>query len=296
MNPVLRHLTKLLNGILDIVDLAVVRRSSLTKLVEQNFPMPPTGEPAVSQTSQAQFLRLAGLFTPLCPITDQKIRVGRAGDGGYVMLDRFGSDSTVFSFGIDREVSWDADMAARGFDVYMFDHTVSGPPVTNPRFHFFKKMIAPTESSSTASIEGLLRDFGSPGPNNILKIDIEGSEWDIFDTTSLSELERFSQITCEFHYFSKATDLKWLDQACRVMEKLTSSFAVVHVHGNNYTPYSIIHNIPFPEVIEVTLVNKSMFEIGESNDVFPGELDHPNYVNRPDIYLGLFKFPAVKCN
>ena len=65
------------------------------------------------------------------------LRIGRAYDGGYVMVDDF-DNCVAYSFGISDDVSWDFDIAKRGIDVYMYDHTIDSLPVYDERFHFFK--------------------------------------------------------------------------------------------------------------------------------------------------------------
>ena len=66
------------------------------------------------------------------------IRVGKNNDGGYVMFNDFPADSIAYSFGINDDVSWDRDIAARDIDVFMYDHTIPGLPESNSRFHFFR--------------------------------------------------------------------------------------------------------------------------------------------------------------
>lgn len=64
------------------------------------------------------------------------VRIGKDNDGGYIMPDDFGSDDKIaYSFGINDDVSWDKAMASRGYDVFMYDHTIDGLPEENPRFH-----------------------------------------------------------------------------------------------------------------------------------------------------------------
>jgi hypothetical protein len=57
-----------------------------------------------------------------------KVRLGRFFDGGYVMLDAFDGVLAAYSLGINDDVSWDLDMAARGVPVFQYDHTIEAPP------------------------------------------------------------------------------------------------------------------------------------------------------------------------
>jgi hypothetical protein len=240
-----------------------------------------------SAADQAAILSLLSLLTPRQATNIRKIRLGRDGDGGYVLLDDFANVSSALSFGINTDCSWDLTIAERGIDVYQYDHTVDGPPVANPRFQFFKKMIADQESEISDTVGSALAKIEPiSGKHLILKIDIEGSEWEVLDAATPDELSHFSQIVGEFHGFSQAADALWRERVKRVLTKLRSMFDVVHVHANNCGPFNIIANVPVAEALEVTFANRTIYTCHETNEVFPTELDQPNTAGRPDIFLG----------
>ena len=69
------------------------------------------------------------------------VRIGHNNDGGYILLDDFKPGGIAYSFGISNDVSFDKDIASKGYDVFMYDHTIEGLPKRekeNPRFHFFR--------------------------------------------------------------------------------------------------------------------------------------------------------------
>jgi hypothetical protein len=244
-----------------------------------------------SKSEQDAILDLLCCLTPSRAVGFDKIRLGRDHDGGYVMLDDFEDVRAALSFGIDGECSWDIDIAAHGIDVYQFDHTVDGPPTANHRFRFFKKRIAATASGLAENLGSALAKVPPSDTNRaILKIDIEGSEWEVLDAASVEELSRFSQLLGEFHDFHKAFDPAWRGTAQRVMTKLRSVFEVVHVHGNNYAPVHVIANIPIPEGLELTFANRAMYTFDASSEIFPTTLDQPNCEIHPDIFLGSMRF------
>lgn len=240
--------------------------------------------------SQDKFKNLAHLLKPYKVISYTKIRMGRKGDGGYVMLNDFINSSTAISCGIGGDVSWDLDIANLGIKVYQYDHTVSCTPNQHANFHFFKKMIANNDSEHSISINSILNNYASKNDRTILKMDIEGSEWDILDQLSTESLNRFSQIVIEFHDFEELYNLEWYARAMRVFEKLSSLFKVVHVHGANTGRLAVFSNLAFPTVIEITWANISLYEFEESNEIFPTELDAPTDENYADIFLGNFIF------
>jgi hypothetical protein len=239
---------------------------------------------------QDAILDLLSHFTPRRVRGFDKIRLGRVGDGGYVVLNDFVPVSAALSFGIATDCSWDLEIAQRGIEVYQFDYTIEGPPVHNERFHFHRKQIAACQDQQSESLGSALDKISAASGETILKIDIEGSEWEVFEAASLEQLRRLSQIVGEFHGFRHATDPVWRQRAQRVMAKLKSAFEVIHVHGNNCSRFHLLANVPFPGVIEVTLANRAIYEFEDTTEVFPTAIDNPNLHARPDQFLGSLRF------
>ena len=100
----------------------------------------------------------------------------------------------------------------------------------------------------------------------ILKIDIEGAEWEAFDAATADDLRRVAQIVGEFHGFSNAADRNWRDRAERVMTKLNEVFQIVHLHGNNWQPLEVVSNVAFPNVIELAFANRSMYQFEDASE------------------------------
>ncbi len=244
----------------------------------------------IADGQQPEIIDLLSYLTPRRSVRFSKIRLGRDGDGGYVLLDDFTGVSAALSFGIATECSWDTAIAERNIDVYQYDHTVDGPPTAHARFRFFKKEIAPAPSDQTESLGSVLAKLPSAAGRLILKIDIEGAEWDVFDAATSEELARFAQIVAEFHGFAKAADPTWREKAQRVLAKLRSVFDVVHVHANNFGPLNVIANVAIPSTVELTLANRAIYECHETDEIFPTALDQPNWARRPDIFLGSMRY------
>jgi hypothetical protein len=240
--------------------------------------------------AQRQIRELARLATPVGVKSLKKIRVGRIGDGGYVMIDDFKDIRTAFSLGIGGDVSWDLDIARRGIRVMQYDHSVAHPPQQHENFMFHRKMIGAEKNESSESLASVLRDYGEPGRGNILKIDIEGAEWDVLDSAPIEELDRFHQIVGEFHDFEEVYDTQWYNRAVRVMAKLLTRFAVAHVHGSNTGRLAVLSNLALPTALEITFLNKADHEFEQTDEIYPTELDSPTDPAFADIFLGNFRF------
>ncbi len=234
-----------------------------------------------------------GLMAPLQPWTAKgrgKIREGGANDGGYVMLDDFDGIDTAISLGIGKEVSWDLAIAARGIRVLQFDPTVSGPPVAHPSFVFRPLAVVGRMGDPTREItlDDILAGAGSS--NLILKIDIEGAEWEVFDVLPDADFARFTQILVEFHDLHRYRDAAWRERAGRVFAKIVQSHRLIHVHGNNYNATFAAGMRECPRDLEMTFVRSDRCAWQPSRETFPTPLDRPNKPSVPDYELGDFRF------
>jgi hypothetical protein len=244
--------------------------------------------------TQDQIKKIFRLLRPRAAEGFSKLRFGCAHDGGYILINDFADVDTAFSFGIATDESWDKEIVNRGLTVYQFDHTVDEPKTDNPRLVFAKKKISTDffAGPETETLPCLINRYDRKNirPNLLLKIDIENSEWDVFDTTPPELLKRFTQIVGEFHYFQGLAEEHWRNLYARVLKKLSDSFAIVHVHANNFAGFSVIANVMIPNVLELTFANRGVYSFSETDEIFPGPLDAPNDPSQPDMHLGSFRF------
>ena len=231
------------------------------------------------------------LLAPRAAASSAKRRFGRDFDGGYVMLEDFNGAGAAISLGINDDVSWDLDVAHRGLEIFQFDHTIVALPDTHERFHFNPLRIAATPAAGAVTLEQAFRMAEVAGTSPvILKMDIEGDEWDVLDTVPEEMLDRCNQIIIEFHHMERLLEPASLSQARRVFEKLSRGFFLCHVHGNNCGNLVNLHNIVLPETLEMTFAKTAVYPSVETHESFPQRLDSPNQPGRADFFLGAFKF------
>lgn len=217
------------------------------------------------------------------------VRVGKANDGGYLMIDDL-CEHIAYSFGISNDISWDNDMANCGYHIYMYDPTIERLPYEREEFHFFKEGLAGSKipEKNLDTLENfIIRNNHTNKKHMILKIDIEGYEWDFLSTVKSSTLNQFDQILFEFHNVVTAkTEEEWR-KTINLFEKINQTHEVAHIHGNNCDSIITIDNQVFPNALEVSYVNKSVYECVKDNDIkLPRNIDAPNDTGRPDIILG----------
>jgi hypothetical protein len=200
-------------------------------------------------------LKLA--LTPYC-IPYQKIRLGRSSDGGYIVFNHNLENIThALSYGISGDVSFDLDFTkySKSF-VYMFDHTIDSLPVSHPQFIFIK------EPGSLSTCIKHITDINVNKSNKLLlKMDIEGHEWEIFKNLPLELLSVFEQIVIEFHnleflqnqYFD-FINMSQNDMA-DVFNRINTLFYLGHIHGNNCGGMKDV-----PNTIECTYIRKDLLQ------------------------------------
>lgn len=220
------------------------------------------------------------------------VRVGRDYDGGYVMADEFNTNPIVYSFGICDDVSWDIDMAHRIKNtqqkyIYLFDHTIETLPETHPAFIFSQQGIGgKSPAPGTKSMSDILSENGHGNHHNIiLKMDVEGSEWDFLEEVSEKTLKQFTQIVFEFHNLGSPSNCEAIFAG---LDKLNKTHQLVHIHANNYSDILCIGGILLPTTLEATYLRKSDHIFSNSVRIFPTELDRPNAPWKQDPFLGMW--------
>lgn len=236
---------------------------------------------------QAQYT--LSMLRPMDVIGHGFVRKGRIFDGGYVMLDYGLEHANVYSFGIGNDVSWDLDMAALGCNVFQYDHTIANLPTHHPNFHYFHHGIAQQHEFNglMRTLPDLIEQNGHLHRNDlILKMDIEGTEWDVLRTLPARTLEQFSQIVVELHELVTVKKPDQFPRVCTGLHALNRGHQAVHVHANNWGELVNIGSVTLPDVLEVTYVRRADHHFAPCLRNFPTPLDKPCNPDMPDYFLG----------
>lgn len=210
-------------------------------------------------------------FNPRTPAGKDFIRIGGPHDGGYVLVDDLDGIDHVISIGVGSDVSFDLDMANRGFDVVLIDGTVSRPPVTHERFRFVRSMWDENETT--------IKSVTKPGScDQILKIDTEGAEWPCLAKIDPANLQFFRQIACEVHWLDRQFDPV-------ALMALTHYHTLVHVHACNYADTFEHDGKRWPKVIECTFLRDDRAEFINQIPALPRPQDSPCNPHAPELFL-----------
>ncbi|KAL1508619.1 hypothetical protein AB1Y20_004716 [Prymnesium parvum] len=146
-------------------------------------------------------------------------RLGRLGDGGKVVcnvheLVRLGTSCAVLSFGVRDDASFELELASRTLcTIHMFDPSIERlplpkevPPAVHARLHFHRvglrgaSMPAGHGGGEFDTLGKLLSRVGVRRVH-LLKMDIEGNEWEVLQQMSeAGTLAKVDQLLVELHF------------------------------------------------------------------------------------------------
>jgi len=259
------------------------RRQHWSDLAEQMLAR--AAKRAPSQTTQ-DLLRTF----EICGACDTFDRYGEEYDGGYLMCmdayvgDRPAAVKAAYSMGVEHHDKWSNDVSTRmSIPVYQFDCTVDRAPEVCHNCHFFDKCIKSSDGHEdnfpyqSWSMREVLANTGHADAADrtlLMKMDIESSEWAIYESESQNLLRKFEQIIVEFHNLGNVHRHGQYLKAMRSI--LAAGFKVAHIHGNNNAEMYSVGGFQVPRVIEVTFTSGPSRPVCKKQQEYFSGLDHEN--------------------
>jgi hypothetical protein len=238
------------------------------------------------------------------------IRVGNESDGGYLLPNTYLTRiDRLLSLGLGENWTFETELSLlnKNLKIEVYDHTVSikyfliksinGIAKFILRKGSFRDLISRfnrlvsylsfwilnrenqhtkirISKESFASIISNLNQDNKVG----IKIDIEGSEWEILDLLASNQIS-FEFIILEVHNFDDHAD-----ELQHFHSQIEKNFTLIHLHANNFDGVGTNH---FPRVFEIVLVrNDGSLKLSGKRDVLPlNGIDRPNARNRPDFRI-----------
>ena len=235
------------------------------------------------------------LILPKNVVGKKRILIGKKGDGCYVLLDDLKDIKIAYSFGIQKNVKFDQDLADRGIDIYMYDHTINSLPYNNPKFHWKKIGICGKKRylKNLKDLETLIAENGhSLEKNMILKIDVEHWEWESLDDLNEEILIQFKYIAIEFHFRDESIS-KESKYYFRVLQKLAKTHQSFYFRCNGRRNSIITFgNNRICHILEVSYIIKKNNIFTYDEAIYPiSEFEYiPNRLNEKlEMNLNLLK-------
>jgi hypothetical protein len=218
--------------------------------------------------------------------THDLIRLGKPNDGGYVVLksslDKY---SNLISFGIAGDVSFEKDFQLHSdCNITCFDPSIDGLPEIVKSTTFFKLGIDSHNHGEYVNLKKALELSKLKTESKIfMKMDIEGFEWKVLgDLNSFDLLKNIDQIVIELHIkYLLGKSKFWLPieliKRYFILKKLKKYFYFYNINANNVCGYIHFSSFIFPNVVEVSMVNKNF------NNNFLSLLNQPSDPTIQDI-------------
>ena len=232
------------------------------------------------------YSKLLSCLEVMSPQAEEVIRYGPAGDGGYLLVNKFEQIDKVVSLGVGRNIDIELYFANLGKEILLFDGTIMSLPRSHNKFEFFNSNVygtIPTTPNSSTFI--LVNDIFSSHLQSSAKeffkseilffIDIEGCEYDLIMNLERSNLEVCQQITIEFHdIFKQITQNNAV--IFDALTKLRETHELISVHGNNYGASFQANGMDYPDVLETTWLRKDLSTFVKGKNNFNPVLNKPN--------------------
>jgi hypothetical protein len=242
------------------------------------------GMHAAPRTPRNELRDLLKALRPLDPGIEL-VRVGPDGDGGYLVPNDLEGIPYAFSPGVSTESGFEARLADRGMQVFMADHSVTGPALPHPRFVFDKRFVGCLTDERYITLDDWhAAKLGDDGSELLLQMDIEGGEYETLLAASRGLLAKFRIMVIEFHWLPQLWNEPFFAVAARMFHKLLASHAVVHIHPNNCCGSVKSAGLEIPRIAEFTLLRKDRVRATGYRTTIPHPLDRPN-VAKPPLHL-----------
>jgi hypothetical protein len=243
-------------------------------------PVDPVAQRAANRQELFEALRPVKLSN--CELE----RIGDRNDGGYLICKNLTTRAeSIYSYGISATDNWGCTLSARlKRPVHQYDcFNLERPPCEGATPVFHEECVDGAKVSRDGrpfdTVAAHVERNGDRGKRLLMKMDVEGSEWESFLTMPDSLLRQIDQLSVEFHGVEERLYVE-------VMQKLGRIFHVVNVHYNNFTCHPDTSPLP-ATAYEVLFVNKSIGVVDRgAAAVIPNPLDTPNNPGIPDCQAG----------
>jgi hypothetical protein len=254
-------------------------RQARAALMLQRHPVEPEPAAVVNQRKA-----LFAMLQPVALANCQLERFGESHDGGYLMCaNLLGEVRSGYSYGISGYDGWGCEISRR-YDVTVHQYDCFN--TTQPLCLFGDTVFhAECVGDSTETVDGRFFDTvsnqlarnGDRGRRIVLKIDVEGAEWESLLSLADDTLRQVDQLAVEFHWAENDT-FDWMndERYPRLVTRLRQFFEVAHIHYNNTSCVSDLR--PFPShAFEVLFVAKRLAIVAPGRKAsVPHPLDAPN--------------------
>lgn len=203
----------------------------------------------------------------------EKFRFGPNFDGGYIFAKTDLIDYKIFGFGVNNDIS--CEVALNNYfksSVDLFDGTCEFNYKLPSNFTYNKVNI------NKNNINEILKN----DKPIILKMDIEGYEYECLSNLKEEILNNIHQIGVEFHLWDGSGYT--MEEFYKIILKIQKTHKIFHIHGNNNAG---LYKDSIPQLLELSFINKNLCNINNTDySEYPVlNLDFPNRPFEKELYF-----------
>lgn len=220
------------------------------------------------------------LIEKLQPIDNgfELIRIGPSGDGGYLVPDDLQSIDICFSAGVALNWGFEKELYEKaGIASCMFDASVNRPKDLPEVHTFVKKYVGSLSHNDYLSVSDVFSLYLSKYNEILAQIDIEGSEYELFNSISDRDLLKFRIIVCEFHELDRwIQENFYREKIMKIIDRLLTDFDLIHYHPNSGGGHFLYKGMRLPKTLELTFHRKNVSKGNYGYRLKPHKLDMDN--------------------
>ena len=218
-------------------------------------------------------------------IGKELIRLGEDSDGGYLIPNDLENINFCYSAGVGNVTKFEIDLEKK-FNIksIMLDPNNVPKDLLPKKSEFINKKLSLLNDDKNITIN----NFITSDQEIILKLDIEGDEYSSLINLDEKKLSKIRILVLEIHDLRNLRSKFFFKTFSDLIYRLSNYFYFCHLHPNNTSKIKKIGNLKIPDMLELTLINKSRVKkIPFKKLKLPHKLDKKTDPSKKDIYLDL---------
>lgn len=193
-----------------------------------------------------------------CSLKENQVKIGESGDGGYYLPKTLSYDTHCFSGGVGPSSLFEFELAERGGTVSCYDASVLELPHPHDRVIFEKKFLGVVTSENVTTLNHEMNDTKIQGLENIIvKLDIEGAEYEVLLSMRPDIIEKVRILVIEFHYLTNLFDPMSGKIINAVFKKLLQTHVIYNIQKNPTHSNNKKFGFEINRTLEFCFINKA---------------------------------------